>query len=331
MRCGFLHSVALLVLAMPVISIAQDGGSPSLWHDGSKIVSPRECESCHHKEFALWQRTGHAQHAMVDEHYETAEYVKLRMGVLSMNNNGLCMKCHYTGMKAGDGMIAVAGVSCESCHGPAKDWLNLHNTIRPDEDTAEREARRRMSLAKGMVRPTELYELASRCFQCHTVPEEDLVNRGGHNTGTRDFELLSGIDRLRHNFLHARFAAGNVDNTPPNMYRKRIIFTLGRMMEVEFSLRALAASSEEGRYRKAMKKRLNDACERLEALCQTEYFPDIVSLFEEIESMKNEQSYGKAGAIANQLSVQSKRFAYVVDPRSLEGIDKLLLSQNSQK
>jgi len=331
MTFGFAHSVALLVLAMPIVSIAQDGVSHSLWHDGSKIVSPRECESCHHKEYALWQGTGHARHAMVDEHYETAEYVKSRMGILSMNSNSLCVKCHYTGMKAGNRMIAVAGVSCESCHGPAKDWLNLHNAIPPNEDAAQRNARREMVVTRGMVRPTELYELASRCFQCHTVPEEELVNRGGHNTGTRDFELLSAIEEVRHNFLHARFAAGNAENTPPDMYRKRIIFTLGRIMEVEFSLRALSTSTAEGRYRKAMMKRLTDACVNLSQLCRIEYFPEIVTILRETELVKNQRDFARAGVIANRLSVLGKRFADSADPRSLEGIDRLLLSQNSQK
>ncbi len=331
MKLCFIYIIGLFVLVLPAIGNAQNGAMHSLWHDGSKIVTPRECESCHHKEYALWMGTAHARHAKVDDNYDTAEYIKSRMGVLSMNSNSLCVKCHYTGMGVGERTVAITGVSCESCHGPAKDWLDLHNTIRPNENEAERETRRKLSIAKGMVRPTELYQLASSCFECHTVPEEDLVNRGGHNTGTRDFELLSAMEEIRHNFLHAGFAAGNVENSAPNMYRRRIIFVLGRMMDVEFSLRGLAESTTDGRYRKAMRKRLYDAVVRLDALCKIEYFPEVAGLLAEIEKLGEGGSYGEASGLADRLCNVAKRFSIAADARSLEGVDKLLLSQNSPK
>jgi hypothetical protein len=331
MGSKIIHPLIWSLLGISLSTFAQARNDHALWHDGSKIVSPRECGSCHRKEFAVWEETGHARHSNVDDHYETAEYVKLRMGVLSMNNNSVCVKCHYTGVKVGVGAVGVAGVSCESCHGPAKDWLNLHNTVRPNEDAAQREARREMSLARGMIRPAELYQLASKCFECHMVSEEELVNRGGHNTGTRDFNLLAAMEEIRHNFLHARFAAGKVENTPFDIYRRRIIFVLGGIMDVEFSLRALASSTQEGRYRKAMTKRLSDACKKLEALCRTGYFPDIELLLEKIETIHPGQFKSKADEIADQFSVSAKRFAIAADARSLEGVDKLLLSQKPQK
>ena len=53
-----------------------------------------------------------------------------------------------------------------------------------------------------MLRPSQLYEVMANCYQCHTVPHEDLVNRGLHSTGNGNFELVEWSQgSIRHNFL----------------------------------------------------------------------------------------------------------------------------------
>ncbi|MEO8691104.1 MAG: thiamine pyrophosphate-binding protein, partial [Solirubrobacteraceae bacterium] len=63
------------------------------------------------------------------------------------------------------------------------DWINVHNKwgggapSKAQETTAGREQRILASRAGGMLRPsTDIYAVAANCFECHTVPVEDLVN-----------------------------------------------------------------------------------------------------------------------------------------------------------
>ena len=51
------------------------------------------------------------------------------------NEEDRCLNCHVTTETSGerqllpDALHAVDGVGCESCHGPAKQWLGIHGTI----------------------------------------------------------------------------------------------------------------------------------------------------------------------------------------------------------
>ena len=53
-----------------------------------------------------------------------------------------------------------------------------------------------------MRNPVNVYLLAQSCYRCHTVPDERLVNVGGHHAGSLDFELVSWSQgTVRHNFV----------------------------------------------------------------------------------------------------------------------------------
>ena len=102
----------------------------------------------------------------------------------------------------------VAGVSCESCHGGAADWLAIHADYGGDgvtkaTESAEHRAQRvEDSIAHGMNNPHNIYLIARQCYDCHTVPNEKLVNVGGHLAGSQDFELVAWSQGMvRHNFL----------------------------------------------------------------------------------------------------------------------------------
>lgn len=70
---------------------------------------------------------------------------------------------------------AIAGVSCESCHGAAKAWLGVHNdygtdatgekATRETELSAHRTMRLEQSARLGMIRPNRPYVVAENCFQ----------------------------------------------------------------------------------------------------------------------------------------------------------------------
>src|SRR5690606_35633324 len=132
-----------------------------------------------------------------------------------------------------------AGVSCESCHGGARDWIQLHadyggpNVTRDTESPEHREARRSASVAAGMNTPSNLYLIARQCLSCHTVPNESLVNVGQHKAGSTEFELIAWSQgSVRHNFV----TAGGHANIPSNPARRRVMYVVGLMADLEASL-----------------------------------------------------------------------------------------------
>lgn len=75
------------------------------------------------------------------------------------------------------------GVSCESCHGPAENWLRSHT--RPDYTRAQR-------VASGMRDLEDLYLRANTCVACHQAIAPELVAAGHPRL---HFELESHQER----------------------------------------------------------------------------------------------------------------------------------------
>lgn len=64
-----------------------------------------------------------------------------------------CLDCHAT---ADESRLAMSGVSCESCHGPAKDWEASHYL---KQETSLKPARL-----------DDLHVRATACVRCHVGP-----------------------------------------------------------------------------------------------------------------------------------------------------------------
>jgi len=89
--------------------------------------------------------------------------------------NGACVRCHAT-VFAGD---ANAGVSCESCHGPASLYLKPHQTKDSYETSVSQ---------YGMTRLVgNLRGWTQQCTNCH-VQDDDRLIKAGHPAGD-DFDL----------------------------------------------------------------------------------------------------------------------------------------------
>jgi hypothetical protein len=210
------------------------------------VIGPNQCSECHVSETQAWRKSHHSETWNAMHRKERAHEIASRLGLSEpIKENGLCLQCHYTAQ----GNKPIAGVSCESCHGPAKDWINLHmdKSKRPECEAA------------GMCHPDNLYSIAKNCFECHTVPNEELVNRGGHRAGSR-IELVAWTQgEVRHNFSSGR-------NVEAPVERRRILLVLGELVNLEYTLRALAEATENGTYAKAMGKRFLKSRKRLEAM-----------------------------------------------------------------
>jgi hypothetical protein len=86
----------------------------------------------------------------------------------------LCLKCHasYTGkeQKRGPRFFLGDGVGCESCHGPAQDWLSVHYQSGFKDRTTEEKAKLGLRPTKNLVHRAKL------CAGCHVGDADREVN-----------------------------------------------------------------------------------------------------------------------------------------------------------
>ncbi len=202
---------------------------------------------CHDKEVQQWMRTPHF--ATFDSLHRKPEAKQIadRLGLPSIKRNDTCLQCHYTSQAQDGRARVVAGVSCESCHGGAQEWIAIHadfggaNAKKELESPEHRRQRMEQSVAHGMNNPHNVYLIAKQCYNCHTVPNERLVNVGGHVAGSQTFELVAWSQGLvRHNYL--RTGGGtNGQSTPAQL---RVLYVVGVLADLEYSLRATSAATE---------------------------------------------------------------------------------------
>ena len=188
-------------------------------YNPEKIVGASECGNCHAVELSAWEKTHHFRTYKDLPSSTDAEEIADKMDIFDITEESDCLQCHFTLKKnPGEDLAeAISGISCELCHGAAKDWLDVHNQLGEWEDNKaaepaeHKEARLAAAAEKGMNRLDSLYDFVSSCYACHTVPHEYLVNTGGHKAGS-DFEIVAWSQgEVRHNFLKSE-----AKNAPPH-------------------------------------------------------------------------------------------------------------------
>ncbi len=112
-----------------------------------------------------------------------------------------------------------------------------------------------------MIRPRSLYQLAKNCYSCHVVPQEDLVNKGGHRAGSA-FELVSWS---QGEVLHNTWYSKGKDNVPANAARKRMLYLVGLGVELETAIRGISRAKVRWLYAFEMAKRVDRARKQLAA------------------------------------------------------------------
>lgn len=229
----------LLIVAAAFLAAGTRAAAQS---DPSKILGPETCGDCHKLEYSAWQAMRHGKTFEELHRRPAAKEISGKMGIANIKADGTCAQCHYTTSDKGPGR-PIAGVSCERCHGGARDWVKIHN-----EKGQMGEAEK-----VGFISTHNIYKLASNCFQCHTVPNEKLVNTGGHNSGS-PLELSSWTQgEVRHHF---KTGSVNTEATPE---RRRMLYLIGRIVDLEYSLRGVAQATEKATYATSMAGRAKAA------------------------------------------------------------------------
>ena len=222
----------------------------------------------------------------------------------------------------------VSGVSCESCHGPAADWINVHNDYGADKtketETAEhREMRLNACVSSGMLRPTNVYLVAQNCYSCHSVPNEKLVNVGGHKAGSA-FELVSWSQgEVRHNY----FYSSDQSNRAASAERKRILFVVGAITDLEFALRGMSKITEKGAYRTAMQRRKVRATNRLDDILKAYSISELETVLSSVQRSDSGQikvSRPMLATFPDQLSAVASTIATKYNGSEFAAIDPLI-------
>ena len=306
-----------------IFGFAAKGGVAT---DSAKIVGPNACAECHKQEVEAWKGTHHFKTFREMPRNTDAKEIAEKMGVRRIKSESLCLNCHFTVQQKNNKEEPVAGISCESCHGAGQDWIKVHSGFsgkkEQTETKAEEEARWRLADSKGMIRPRALYQLAKNCYGCHVVPQEDLVNKGGHRAGS-DFELVSWS---QGEVLHNTWYSKGKDNVPASAARKRMLYLVGLGVELETALRAVGKATVRKPYAFEMAARADRARKQLAAAAKAApNVPEIAKMVEFAYSaglkLNNERSLtAAADGVSKLLANITEKY----DGSTMAGLDGMI-------
>jgi hypothetical protein len=144
----------------------------SMCHGGA---SPLRCQ------YAIWSHDDAHARAYATLVSDYGINIAKVAGIASPTTDARCVTCHaplaLPGADLAPTANAIEGVTCESCHNSAADWLRSHT--RPDYTYADR-------VHAGLRDLRDAYVRADTCVKCHQVIAPDLI-KAGHPTLT--FEL----------------------------------------------------------------------------------------------------------------------------------------------
>jgi len=308
---------------------AQIGGAAK---DPNKVMGAEACGECHTSELNAWKATHHNKTFVEMHRRPEATTIVRALGGRRIKRDEHCIQCHYTeGLRNGR-PTAMWGITCESCHSHAKGWMDIHSDfggkdVTRETETAEhREQRRSQTAAVGMIRPAMTYEAASNCFQCHTVPDEELVNVGGHKPRS-EFELVSWSQgEIRHNYYYSK----DKKNRPASPEHMRVLYVTGRALELEYSLRGAAKATGPGTFLDTAKQAVAHAIENLQAIQLAEAIPEVEPMLGASSSVSVELGQSQAlSAAADAVSKAAKAFVANHDGSALAALDGLLPKPSS--
>lgn len=304
--------------------------------DPTLVLGDQACVKCHAAEIQTWKQTSHAKTFNELHRRPEAKKIASNLGLKSIKNDGRCVACHYTPQsQSGANPHAIAGVSCESCHGGAKNWLDMHqdyggeHITRATETPQHRAERIAKSVAAGMRNPHNVYLVAQSCLRCHTTGDEELVNVGGHSAGSLDFEFVSwsqGTDR--HNFVRSDGKTNEV--SAPT--RLRVMFVSGMIAELEASLRATAKATKKATYGVTAAKRAARAGARVKSVAAkipSTTLNQVVAIFHSVTLKLNNAAQLRTAA--DQIAKLGYQFARETDGSGLSALDRFIPTADRYK
>ncbi len=322
-RIRSLTQALKLMTGLAVVSIVSFGAA-SASPDPAKVVGANACAECHKTETANWKTTTHFTTFRTMPRGKDTKVIAKKMGIKRVKADALCLDCHFTSQLVKNKPKPIAGISCESCHTPGKDWLKIHSEFsgkkKATESKAQAAERWKKAEAAGMLRPKDIYALAKNCYSCHVVPNEKLVNVGGHAAGS-EFELVSWSQgEVRHNTWYTK------DNTPANANRKRMMYVVGLAVELETALRAVGKATQKKSYAVSMARRAAGARKKLIKVAKA--LPDAKELVAIVKASKSAKlklnNNAALSAAADKVAMATLSVVGKYDGSAFGAIDKMI-------
>ncbi len=323
---------ALLLSVLAALCLAVPAAAAPLVAE--KVAGPETCVECHLDQIQVWKRTVHNRTFRELPRQPETEAMLLKLGLSKIKGEKQCQDCHFTGQIIDEQYQTVSGISCESCHGAAADWYKTHGDYGPGRTAAteppeHRAARLAQADAQGMLGPRTLHALGKTCYDCHIVPDEKIVNAGGHPAASPGFSLLTWSQgEVRHSIPRE----GDKVNPEAPLPRRRLLFVLGAILEVEYCLRAVAAATERGEFALTLARRAEAArqlLEKIQAAAPTPAIAEIVAVAKSARLRLNNRA--ELLAAADQLARLGRAFADGTDGEKLAGLDPLLPGPDQYK
>jgi len=161
--------------------------------DASLYIGVKVCGMCHKKDesgnqIAKWEAGPHAK-AFEKLGSPEAKEVGKKLGVDDPQKSGKCLKCHstaynWTEQVATDRIPPEQGVTCESCHGPGKNYMK--QSVMED---------RKQCIENGMI-----YPATKSCELCHndqnpTWKADRYTTKDGKKVG---FDAEQAYEKIKH-------------------------------------------------------------------------------------------------------------------------------------
>jgi hypothetical protein len=148
------------------------------------------------------------------------------------------------------------------------------------------------------------------------------VNVGGHLAGSEDFELVAWSQGIvRHNFLRT----GGAENGALTPAELRVMYVVGVMTDLEYSLRAVSVATEKAPFGLTSARRAARMKQRLHQLQQLIDEPLVQPALDAVATV--ELRLGNQTAIASAADAVGKaafRFAEEADGQRFASLDPLL-------
>ncbi|MGH9340531.1 MAG: multiheme c-type cytochrome [Acidobacteriota bacterium] len=154
-------------------------------------VWPRTGGRIKQNEYQIWStKDGHAKaYAVLLE--PRSQQIARNLGISEPHTATLCLDCHTTNapqQRQARTFEISDGVGCESCHGPASQWLGPHTT---------RDWTHQQSLSAGMNDTRDFDVRADTCLSCHLGNQEKTVNHqliaAGHPDLVFELDTFSAL------------------------------------------------------------------------------------------------------------------------------------------
>lgn len=314
-------------------AVAATAATPA---DPQLVLGSQACVKCHESEVRTWKGTPHAKTFDELHRRPEAQQIAAKLGIRSIKHEGRCVACHYTTQVDHEAQAqAISGVSCESCHGAAKHWVDVHadyggeHITRATESPAHRQARVSRSIAAGMRNPHNVFLVAQSCLRCHTTADEELVNVGGHSVGSLEFEFVSWSQgTVRHNFVRSDGKA----NDPSSPERLRVMFVAGIIAELEAGLRATSAATQKANYGINAAQRTARAAARLRSVAAKVELPQVAAILSAFDGVSLKlNNAAELTAAADQIAELGYRFADQADGESMGALDPFIPTPDRYK